>query len=233
MASAISCRTRWRSGSRSPQLLREQILRAAVAPVPRGRRAALVAAAQRPGRAHAHLRRSRVAVVRHRALRRAHRRSRHPRRRAALHRGPAAAARAARRVLRAHVSEQTATLFEHCRLGLEGALYTGPARPAADRHRRLERRHESRRRTRPRRERVARLVPARHAQRVRAARAGARRTRARHRLARPGHASCAPRSNSTPGMASGIAAASSTTARRSARPATTNAASTPSRSPGA
>ena len=44
---------------------------------------------------------------------------------------------------------------------------------------------------------------------------------------------CAPRSNNMPGMASGIAAASSTTARRSARPATTNAASTPSRSPGA
>ena len=39
-----------------PQLLREQILRAARPAIPRGRRAALVAAAQRPGCAHAHFR---------------------------------------------------------------------------------------------------------------------------------------------------------------------------------
>src|SRR4029079_6198385 len=38
------------------------------APVSRGRRATLVAAAQRAGRAHAHLGRSRLAGVRHRAL---------------------------------------------------------------------------------------------------------------------------------------------------------------------
>ena len=39
--------------------------------------------------------------------------------------------------------------------------------PAADRHRRLERRHEPRRRTRPGRERLARLAPARDAHRIR------------------------------------------------------------------
>ena len=44
----------------------------------------------------------------------------------AVHRRPAAAARAARRVLRARRSaSDTATLFEHCRRGLEGALYMG------------------------------------------------------------------------------------------------------------
>ena len=33
---------------------------------------------------------------------------------------------------------QTASLFEHCRRGLEGALEMGSTRPAADGHRRLE-----------------------------------------------------------------------------------------------
>ncbi len=70
------------------------------AAIPRGRRAALVAAAQRPGRAHAHLRRSRVAGLRHGALHSAHRRSRDSRRRASVHRRTAAAARAARFILR-------------------------------------------------------------------------------------------------------------------------------------
>ena len=43
----------------------------------------------------------------------------------AVHRRPAAAARTARRILQPSISEHTATLFEHCRLGLEGALYMG------------------------------------------------------------------------------------------------------------
>ena len=113
------------------------------------------------------------------------------------------------------------------------ARCTGHAWPAADRHRRLERRHESRRRTRPRRKRLARLVPARHAQCVRAA---SRRRAANSRSPPPGSArprGCAPRSNNMPGMANGIGADSSTTARRSARPPTMNARSMPSRSPGA
>ena len=206
-------------GLARPQLLREQILRAAVAPVPRRRRAALVAAAQRPGRAHAHLRRSRVAVVRHRALRRS---------------SPAIAPSSTSRCRssKARRCRASGTMRSSSPRSSERDRHAvrtlpprprrravhGPAWPAADRHRRLERRHESRRRTRPRRERVAGLVPARHAQRVRAAGAGARRTRAGHRLARARHASCAPRSNSMPGMASGIGAASSTTARRWARP---------------
>ena len=143
---------------------------------------------------------------------------------AAVHRRPAAAARAARRVLRRPRSaSDTATLFEHCRRGLEGALYMGqhglPLIGTGDWNDGMNRVGEH-----GRGESVWLgwfLHATLHC--VRAHRAGARRTRARHRLARPRHASCAPRSNSTPGMASGIAAASSTTARRSAPPTTTSA----------
>ena len=60
-ASAISCRTAWRSRAARPAMTREHLLRAAGAAVRRGRRAALVAAAFRPGRAHPHLRRPRLA----------------------------------------------------------------------------------------------------------------------------------------------------------------------------
>ena len=59
MASATSCRTAWRSSRRSPAMTRAHLLRAAGAAVRRGRRAALVAAAFRSGRAHADLRRPR------------------------------------------------------------------------------------------------------------------------------------------------------------------------------
>jgi cyclic beta-1,2-glucan synthetase len=52
-----------------PALLREQIVRAARAPVPRGRRAALVAPADGPRRAHPHLRRLPVAALRRVPLR--------------------------------------------------------------------------------------------------------------------------------------------------------------------
>ncbi len=60
-------------------------------------------------------------------------------------------------------------------------------RPAADRHRRLERRHEPRRRRRPGRERLARLVPARDADGLRAARRRARRDGPRRDVARARH----------------------------------------------
>ena len=54
-----------------PGVARAHILRAAAPPVRRGRRAALVASAERARRAHALLRRSRVAAVRRRSVRRA------------------------------------------------------------------------------------------------------------------------------------------------------------------
>ena len=57
-----------------PALAREHILRAAGAPVRRGRRAALVASAERPRRAHPVLRRPGLAAVRRRPLRPRHRR---------------------------------------------------------------------------------------------------------------------------------------------------------------
>ena len=56
---------------------------------------------------------------------------------------------------------RAATLYEHCARALDRSLARGAARPAADRRRRLERRHEPRRRGRARREHLARLVPAR------------------------------------------------------------------------
>ena len=103
---------------------------------------------------------------------------------------------------------------------------------AADRHRRLERRHEPRRRSRPGRERLARLVAVRGARRAFAPIA--------HRAATwhaPRHGEhmpmrCRPRWSARPGMANGIGAPGSTTARRSDRRRATNAGSIRSRSPG-
>jgi cyclic beta-1,2-glucan synthetase len=80
------------------------------------------------------------------------------------------------------LAEERASLFEHCaRARPEPGR--GCARPPAHRHRRLERRHEPRRRARQRRERLARLVPARDPRRLRTAREGTRRGRARRELA--------------------------------------------------
>ena len=76
--------------TREPRLLREHLLRCAVAPVPRGRRPALVAPARRPRRAHAFLRRLPVAAAGDLPLRRGHRRYRRARR---AHPVPRAAAR--------------------------------------------------------------------------------------------------------------------------------------------
>ena len=106
------------------------------------------------------------------------------------------------------------------------------ARPAADGHRRLERRHEPGRRRGPGRERLGRLVPDRHPARASPTLAEARgdADRAAAVAGRPSRS--APPSRSTPGTAAGIAAPSSTTARRSARRGTTSARSTRSPSPG-
>ena len=104
--------------------------------------------------------------------------------------------------------------------------------PAADRHRRLERRHEPRRRARAGRERLARLVPVRGALGLRSPRRRAPRDgRApRHGARTPPR--CRRRWSARPGTATGTGAPTSTTARRSARRRTTNAGSTPSPSPG-
>ena len=67
--------------------------------VRRGRRPALVAAALRPGRAHAHLGRPRLARLCRRALRRRHRRRRRARRGSALPRRPGAGAGRERQLL--------------------------------------------------------------------------------------------------------------------------------------
>ena len=69
------------------------------------------------------------------------------------------------------VTDEHGSVYEHCLRALRRACTTGRARPAADRHRRLERRHEPRRRGGQGRERVAGLVPDHHAARVRRARA--------------------------------------------------------------
>ena len=129
-----------------------------------------------------------------------------------------------------HGDASTSTACARC----ASACTDGRARPAADRHRRLERRHEPRRRRGQGRERLARLVPRR--------RRCATFARARRRARRRGAGGRAPRRRPTPtptrsrrtaGTARGIAAPTSTTARRSARARTTSAGSTRSRRAGA
>ena len=68
---------------------------------------------------------------------------------------------------RPEVTKKTATLYEHCVRALDLAVKrTSAERPAADPRRRLERRHEPRRRGGQGRERLARLVPAEDARRI-------------------------------------------------------------------
>ena len=67
------------------------------------------------------------------------------------------------------VSAETASLFEHCLRAIDHVDEIRRARPAAHRHRRLERRDESRRARGTRRERVARMVSGDGAERLRAA----------------------------------------------------------------
>ena len=65
------------------------------------------------------------------------------------------------------VSEQSGTVYEHCVRALEHGYRTRAARPAADGHRRLERRHEPGGRRGQGRERLERLVLRHGAERVR------------------------------------------------------------------
>jgi cyclic beta-1,2-glucan synthetase len=105
------------------------------------------------------------------------------------------------------------------------------ARPAAVRHRRLERRHESRGCGGARRERLAGLVPVLHLAAICADRRATRRSR-RRRSWRKHAFPCSRPSSARPGTATGTGAAISTTARPWAPSPATSAGSIPLRNPG-
>ena len=156
------------------------------APVRRGRRAALVASA---GRAAARARASPTICCGCRTsplLRRRHRRLERVRRDR-----PASSPRRCSRRARTRPTccrrrpAKPATSTTHCCRAIDRSLDARRARPAADGHRRLERRHEPRRPRGPRRERLARVLPLRRARRLRpAVRARAATPSARARYAR-------------------------------------------------
>ena len=198
-----------------------------------GRRPALVASALRPRRPDPYLRRLRLAAVRRRALRGGHRR------RGACSTRSSPSSRARRSppgqddaYFEPTVSAERGTLFEHCARALDRSLAVGAHGLPADRHRRLERRHEPGRPRGPRRERLARLVPAHDALGVRAAGRGPRRARARRHVARARARPQGGARGARRGTATGIGAPTSTTGRRSAPPRTRSAASTRSPSRG-
>ena len=229
-ASAISCRTCWRCSTRAA-ISRARRCCARVAAVRRGRRAALVARAGGAGV------RTRFSDDRlwlpfaTPALRRGDRRRRacstsrcRSSKAALLNAGRARGLRAAA------VSDERVAL-RALRARDRVSLRDRRARPAADGHRRLERRHEPRRRRGQGRERVARLVPRLDPAAVRRPRRRARRRATAPRVPRAGRRADRGAS-STPGTANGTAARTSTMARRSARRRTPSAGSTRSRSRG-
>ena len=165
------------------------------------------------------------------ALRRGDRRRRGLGRGGAVPRRPAAQRERARGLRAADGLEPAGSLYEHCVRAIGAQPRDRRARPAADGHRRLERRHEPGRRRRARRERVARLVPGVAAAAVRRRRRRARRSRPRRASTAPTPSS-SPRRSTTPGTANGTAAPISTTGRRSDRRRTPSAGSTRSRSRG-
>jgi len=113
-----------------------------LAPVPGGRRAALVACAGRRGRAHPLLRRSAVAALRLRALPACHGRPGHPARGRAVPRCRAPARRRRGRLRDAPGQRNLGLGVRARRACHRPQPGRGRARPAPDRHGRLERRHE-------------------------------------------------------------------------------------------
>ena len=142
------------------------------ASISRRRRAALVASAGGPRRAHAFFRRLSLAALRHLSLRFLHRRYRRAGRTGAIPRRPSG-----------HAGGRSVLRFAESLPGIGHALRALRARDrarfeiwrawfAADGLRRLERRHEPGRKRRPRRKRLARLFPLRCADAI--CRTGAR-----------------------------------------------------------
>ena len=131
------------------------------------------------------------------------------------------------------IGEEKASLFEHCARALDSSLAQGGHGLPLIGGRRLERRHEPRRRARRRRERVAWLAALCDFEQVCAFGADARgESRARGKLARPRDSPCRPRLSARAGTANGTGAASSTTERRLAQAKARNAGSTASPNPG-
>ena len=212
-----------------PALLREQLLRCRGAPVPRGRRAALVASA---AAAAACARASptttsgcRYAACRYVARARRHRRAR---REGAVPRGPPGQARRGQLLRPAGALRGVGDALRALRARDRARPALRRARPAADGQRRLERRHEPGRRARQGRERLARVLPVRRARRSSPtlARAPRRRRVRRHAASTEAAQLREQHRGSTPGTASGIAAPTSTTASRSARRQAPSARST-------
>ena len=184
-------------------------------PVPRGRRAALVAAVLRPRRAHAHLRRPPLAAARGRRV------PRGDRRRVACStsappssRGRSLPLEDEDAYLQPASRERAATVYEHCVAALETGRADRRARAAAHGRRRLERRHEPRRPRGPRRERVARLVPRLRAQPVRARSARRAATPSAPPTTARGRRGSPTAAEARRGTARGTGARTSTTARR-------------------
>ena len=169
-----------------PAIPRAHLLHAASRQFARGGRSALVARAGRPGRAHALLRRSAVAAVRRAALHPRHRRRRRARRDGAVPDRPRAEPRRARGLRAARDLIRIGDALRALRPRDRDQPGDRRPRPAADGHRRLERRHEPGRRRRQGRERLARLVPGVDPAAVRRSRRDARRRRARGEVSRRG-----------------------------------------------
>ncbi len=133
--------------------------------------------------------------------------TRDPRRAGAVPRGPAATAGRARSLLPARPCRRERHAVRALRARPRSQPRDRRARPAADGHRRLERRHEPGRRGRPGRERLARLVPATPPDRaVRAAGRVRGEAAPRRCLAAPRPRRCSARWSATAGTAPGIAA---------------------------
>ena len=202
------------------------------AAVRRGRRPALVVPAGRPGRSHAHFRRPGMARHGRGALCRDHGRHGRPRRACAVHRRPGAEAHRPRPLLPAKPGRRGGIAVRALRPRSRPRARHRRARPAADGRRRLERRHEPRRRGGQGRERVAGLVRPCSAHRLHPDRQGPQGAEAGANLAGPCRCLEHLARRARVGTATGTAAPTTTTARRSARRRATNAGSIPSRSPG-